>query len=289
MKDKFGLLAAAFIITVTQNVALADFDKVTITNFNAQYKYPEGSATAEVFDLPPAPPQYPESVEMRFFRRESAFIFDMPGRGEVEWKNPPSEVFDVENFSVNGFNLKSAGNKADLSLGAFEGLAKKGETRVRTAQASCTENPSPLTGQEKILDSCTTNASATVANIYMKNQKQNQLIGAAIFGLDAEVDPTATETTLKNLSINVRNHAFNLQVTASMGLQAVVKMDGQAHYLASEKRLRIRLDNAKAGFLNIKEQIFKSVEDGKQPNVSVVRPYIYIKLEAKPSALAVSN
>ncbi len=287
MKDKLGLLAVTCLLS--HNVALADFDKVTVTNFNAQYKNPEGTATADLFEVPTAPSQSPEAVQMRFFRRDNAFIFDMPGRGEVVWNNPPAEVFDVETFNVNAFNLRSAGNKVDLSLSSFDGNAKQGETRLRTAQASCTESSGPLTGQEKILDSCTTNSSVTVASIYMKDLKENQLIAQAIFGEEGQVGPLATETTLKNLNISVRNHAFNMQVTASMGIQTVVKMDGQVFYESAEKRLKVRLDNAKAGFLGIKEQIFKSIEDAKQPGVTVARPYIYIKLEADRPIESVSN
>lgn len=293
-----GNIIGISILSLFIATAHADFESLQIQNFNADYKSPEGQASATIFDVPPVKKPQSEDedlIQMRFFQRENDYVFEYQGE-EFVWKNPPKDIYQVDSFKIEKFNMKSGGNKIELDLEKLDLISQKSQTYLRTLNGNCQENPGSTLPEEKVLDSCTTNASINFSLLYLKDsslveerevqapEKLLNLFGLVIKKSLFKQNPISQEaitstTEIKNFALRVKDHNFNAQMQASIGISAKVTMEGVIEYNTGNKQLKIRLDKAKASFLNIKEKIFSSIEDAKSPQVEVKRPYIYVNLD----------
>ena len=280
MKICFRLLALLSFFSLLPYESRADFNLIKIRNLNADYQAPSGTATADEFLVPL--PTGPEQIEMRFFKRDQSYIFVYADK-EFVLKNPPSMLNDVENFTLSDINLVSEKSEFKVDLGRADIYAKESETHMRKLNGFCPEKFSSLGQDEKVIDSCTTNANVNLEFASFKDFSQNTKKEITVNKLLTSLLPQnlIDSTNSMNVEVSVaqiavKNNAFQLSMTIAMEIRAQVRGSGMIWYLSKEKQIKIRLDVLKASILDVREQVFKEIEKSHNPKIVVQRPYIIL-------------
>lgn len=265
-------------------VCYGDFLPVDILDFEGSYVDPKGEAFATVFDIPSVEDLQAESgIEMSILKEESSYVLKYNGL-EYFLENPPAIILNVDIMKWNSVNLYGFKNRIDFSLGYFETESEKGSLLVEDMVVYCAENHIrniPL--MDKLLDSCL-NQSDFSANEISIVEDGRYDFDEDHFSIDdflsrvfTEEDgwgseQTKNETKLKDIDLNVNNHNFSLKLHYKVSINA----SGTVEYLMDSKVIKINLKKAKASFFDIKNKIFKSLEDMENPRIKVKAPYIFI-------------
>lgn len=199
-----------------------------------------------------------ENIELSI--NDNPYVLDGLGSFFEKTKNANLIEFEFENGQKN-LRVEASSIKMD----------RDSLTSITGVNGNCHVNSNSYADFEKfIINTCTTNATLNVSEF-----KQNK---AKFIENILEMKANG-ETRLTNLNLQVSNHNLRLKVKVHAQLTVTAKIEGQIKYLGNTNTLSIRIDKARASFLNIKKKIFEEVEQMDDPNLKVERPYIYYKLD----------
>jgi hypothetical protein len=199
-----------------------------------------------------------ENVELSI--NDNPYVLDGLGGFLKDMKTADVIEFDFENgqknLRVEASSIIAVSNDR-MSLSGVKG--------------NCHINSNSNASFEKfVINTCTTNATLNMAEF-----KQNK----ASFIEKVLQMKSKGGTRLSNLNLQISNHNLRAKVKVHAQLTVTAKIEGHVEYLGDKNTLALRIDKARASFLNIKKKIFEEVEQMNDPNITVERPYIYFKLE----------
>lgn len=190
----------------------------------------------------------------------SSYIFEGLGSFVKETEAANLSEFEFEN-GQKSMRVEASSIKVD----------GKDDTNITGLKGNCYVDVSNYSEFKNfIINTCTSNATLNITEFKQKNSK----LIKNVFNMKAN-----EETRLSNFNLQISNHNLRLQVKVHAQLKVTAKIEGQIKYLGNSNTLSIRIDKAKASFLNIKKKIFEEVEKMDNPNLKVERPYIYYKLD----------
>ena len=111
----------------------------------------------------------------------------------------------------------------------------------------------------------------------LRSDQLSSIIRAIVKALD--LSGRGDDTTVESLQLNITNNKFKGSVKVNVGVSATVKFEGLVEYSKAEKKTSIRLDKAKASFLDVRGKIFDELEEAQSESFIVERPWIYILSE----------
>jgi hypothetical protein len=253
-----------------------------IADFEGQYNSPTGKGTASSFTLPTvSAPSAKVSIEVE--KLGDGFRLISPEQ-TIDWDNPPELVSEIEEGQWAGANLKVTQNTLTLALARLTGKDATSTLAITDAKASCISSGLDHGDQLKnLLEACLNKQSDLSVKSFATTSTQKGGASNPLFDfLEKLLSPSRGASSLDridNFKMTNRNHAFDLQVTAKVVITATVKARGEIHYDVNQNQIRIRLDQAKAGILNIKDKIFDELEKSQSNQLRVEKPWIILTLE----------
>lgn len=176
---------------------------------------------------------------------------------------------EMENAKLIEFSFENGQKNAQIEISSIEMNSDK-ITNLTNLNGNChVESNSQTEFQKFLINTCTTNSTLNVAEF---KQNKNKFI-ENVLGLKSN-----GETRLTNLNLQVSNHNLRLQVKVHASLTVTAKIEGHIEYRGGSNEIAVRIDKARASFLNIKDKLFEEVEQMNEPSIRVERPYIYYQL-----------
>lgn len=190
---------------------------------------------------------------------------------ELIIENVGSFFDGLENGTVKNLSYENGQNSTRLEFTEVNGTTTENQMRVKNAKANCHINPNKFQDyKEFLLNTCLTNATINVSEIF---QAKNNIIHK-ILGMKGSGD-----IKLTSLNAQVSNHNLRLKVKVHSSLTVTAKIEGKTEYDAANKRIVVRIDKAKASFFDIKGKLFDELEQMKNEDLTVNRPYVYYKVD----------
>lgn len=239
------------ILTLSTQV-FAQFPIANIEKFSGNYRDPSGSATASdfLFDNIDFGQNPTFSVE-----RQAGLINLRTNAQEFTWENPPAMINDLSDLNWDSITLNSTPESFSLEIPSFNGSSVDANFSTTNLSLKCDHagtNLGDLTSE--LLDACLNNSSEFYTSyISFSNNKGTSLSGLGLY-------------------VNKNYLNFNVKVGVN------VKGNGQIWYDHSKKQIKIRIDRAKAGFINVRGKLFDELRALESEKIRVNEPWVEIDL-----------
>ncbi|WP_417336245.1 hypothetical protein [Halobacteriovorax marinus] len=251
----------------------ADFLHIEVSNFTGSYKKPDGSATASKLTIPNA---LTSKINIELRGVEDGYILQYLDK-EYHFKNPPSFINDIETGSWNNINYSTISKSLNTGLTSFHSEFAGESLQIKKFQGKCNFNRAHNESYGlQVLDACLTNSSFSIS--YLLSSKVNKLYDI-LLDLPGFEGINASEVSLSNANLNIKKNSFSFKGKVNMGISANVTIAGKSEYDIKENRVVIKVDKAKASFINIKNKLFQELEKSETETLKVDNPYIYILLK----------
>ncbi|MCO4753728.1 MAG: hypothetical protein KC478_04565 [Bacteriovoracaceae bacterium] len=228
--------------------ANAALPSIEVSNFRADYLSPEGSAQADVFVY--EGDDYGADAQFNLYQQAGDFVL-VSEREEFRVGPVPEQIYNWKSVSLKRVDLVSTPNSVSLKSERIEYVSDKGEAGyVSGVEIQC-ENPSKNDIVETVLDLC----------INKKMDFYLPFIGGVGFN---------------NINIWTNNNKFDF----SLKNKIWIKGYGEVFYYPSEGLIKLRLDKARAGILNVTGRVFSELEKLENNYLKVNRPWVEITLPA---------
>jgi len=240
------------VILVLSFSVLAKLPEADIKGFDGSYADPTGQAQSTKFlyeDI-----SFEENANFVVEKQAASFFLQTPNE-EIQIENIPSFVNDLEKLSWADINLSSNNTSFNLSVGSLSGENNERSLSLKEFSINCKSQNRYEDLMSDLLDSCLNESGNLDLNSIVLNSVNKK------------------ETKVENLNIDIRTNSMDFKVKAS-GFN--VKGDGKVYF--EEDKVRVRIDKAKAGFLNVKGILFKELEKMESQSVKVNKPWITIYL-----------
>lgn len=244
----------------------ADLTSVSVKDFTGSYEKPVGRATASELVIPS--PQK-SKIEITLEGVEEGYLLKY-GEEEFLFKNPPSMIEDIYTGNWKDINFVTKNNSVNASIKNFSSIIEYSETNLRDFTASCRENRTFENYGYQLMDACLSNASYTLGFFETESTRKILNIFEGLPGV------RASKIGVKEGKISVNSNSFKINAKVDIGMSAKVKIEGKSKFEEDKKRVSIRIDKAKASFLNIKKQIFNELRKSQSDTLKVEEPYIYL-------------
>lgn len=247
MKKGFFVILLSFC-----HQAFAQFPITNIENFTGNYAEPSGEATATNFSY--------ETINFGknpvfTVERQAGFINLRTPDKEFTWENPPAFIDELNTLNWQNIRLNSDDNHFSLNVPRFNGNSDEASFSTSNLSLNCAHAGNQYQDlASELLDACLNNsADLSTSAISFSN---------------------ARGTTLSRLNFDIRKNKLNFSVNVGV----TVKGDGQVWYEHGNKMIRIKIDRAKAGFLNVRGKLFNELKALESNKIRVHEPWIEIEL-----------
>ncbi len=222
--------------------------EASVTNFNLNYSSPSGKASSTALSYDQY--NYPSYTEYAVELQGGVLTLETPDE-LIQLDNLPDVISDVDHLVVSNLNITSNSSKVAVSANSLKSQSTDSSLDVSRLAINCAYQSSNDTFINEVLDSCFNNKGDVTLGSYKDSGKE--VVG---------------DTTL-----SVRNNTMNFQMKAQ-GLK--IKGNGKTYF--ENNQIRIRVDKAKVGFLNVRGRLFNELEKLESEKVSVNEPWIEIQL-----------
>lgn len=258
------LVAVLFLL----NSAFAS--SINVTGFSGNYDAPNGSGEADNFEVP-------------FKNKKITISIEAEGQGYVlragdrrwDYAEPADWISDLKTADWSGVDVVVNENSQRAAIGHLNGVHEDKRIVIEGLSAQCQ-------GSSQLVESCLNGEGSISLSklIYQSASRSDQtsaIIRAIVKALD--LSGRADDTTVESLQLNIGQNKFKGSVKVNVGVSATVKFEGLVEYIKSEKKTAIRLDKAKASFLDVRGKIFDELEQAQSETLIVERPWIYLLSE----------
>jgi hypothetical protein len=247
----------------------ADLTTVKITDFTGSYKKPDGRATATQLVIPTSEKS---KIEITVEGIENGYLLKY-GENEFEFKNPPKMINNIHSGNWKGVNFVTQGNTLNAKIDSLYSIVEDSDTNLSGFSAKCNEAREFESYGHQLLDACLTNSTFTIN--YLKTESSRKVLNI----LEDIPGARASTTIVKNGSININSNSFKINAKIDIGMSAKVKIEGTSEFQVDKNRVAIRIDKAKASFMNIRNKIFTELKKSENETLKVQKPYIYLLLK----------
>lgn len=265
---RFGALTLLFL-----SLNLSAADNFAIVNFSGHYDAPNGQGTATQFDIP-LQEQIMKPVDIRVEAKGEGYLLTTP-TGEWDWAEPSAWVKDLKTASWQDISVVVGASSQSAAIGSLSGIHEDKKIEINNFSADCE-------GSSELIESClngtgSVRLSKLVYQSARRSDQFNQILRALVRALD--LSGRGDDVVVEKLKLDISNNKFKGEVAINVGISATVKFEGLVSYSKEEGKTAIRLDKAKAIFLDVRGQIFDELEETQSETFIVERPWIYILSE----------
>ena len=244
---------------------------LTITGFSGRYEAPNGHGIATQFSLPDQSSR--KSIEVIVEGRGEGYVLITPD-GEWEWSEPSAWVKDLKNAQWSGVDVVLGDGNSRVAVSTLNGVHEDKSVAVSGLSASCQ-------GSGEILESCLNGRSSIRLGKLdyassLRHDTYTEILNALVRALEI---PERGSVAVENLKLDVANGKFKGEVSIKASISATVKFEGLIQYNTAEKKVSVRLDKAKALFLDVRGKIFDELEKVQSESLIVQRPWIHFVSE----------
>ena len=240
---KILILSLCFIGT-----AFTQVPNISISNLNLNYSDPSGVASATEFKVPGY--TFSDSPNFEVEQQAGEFILSAEDQS-FRISSVPAEILALEKLLVESFSLSTNMTKLRFTLAKLSGNNSETSIMAQNVLVNCKYEKS-LTGiLDEVMHSCVNNDGQIKIASFIKNGKE----------VIANADLVFKDN---NLVFKIKAAGFN------------VNGSGKAYYTPG--LLRIKIEKAKVGVLNIKKKLFAELEKNQSDNIKVSNPWIEISL-----------
>ncbi|GEM_PF-5704805 len=266
-----NLILSAIIIATTNSYA--DFKSVEVSDFTGNYRKPDGSATASKLLIPES---ITSKINIELKGVEDGYLLEY-GDEEFHFKNPPSFINDIDSASWSKINYSTRTDQMNTSVDFMSSNIAGSEMNIQKFSAKCYENRnfSNMYGMQ-ILDACLTNSTFTVS--YFRSSQLSSAYNI-LLDLPGIENVVATDISIKNAKLTTSKNSFKFSGKVDLGMSANIKIEGKSQLDAENDKVIIKIDKAKASFINIKGRLFDELKKSESKTFKVSEPYLYFYLK----------
>lgn len=269
-------------LTVSITSSLAELPDLSIDQFQGDYRSPSGSGFADTFNLP-APDGFAQSknITIRIEKTQTGYNLTTPDH-LYDWSDAPSVLMDLETAQWSGVKVSSYTQEF---LTAADSLSLNDKTQQLSFNdffLNCKLiTPSHSTFTHTLLEACLNGQTSLKLKYFKKFDKTKgapSLYQDLMMALTPyEIAPLA-ETLVENVGLSIKDQSFKAELTTKVVFNTTVKMNGKIYYQNEKNQIRLRLDSARAGFLNVLSKVFDQLEKNQSEKLIVQRPWVTIIL-----------
>tara|TARA_R110000868_G_scaffold30668_5_gene113207 strand:- start:3244 stop:4038 length:795 start_codon:yes stop_codon:yes gene_type:complete len=259
------------IITLILSLQTHAADQFNITGFTGEYNAPNGQGSADTFNIPK---QDKRKIDITLEAKGEGYLLSTP-EDTWEWSEPAAWVKDLKTASWNGVDLVVGDQSQRVAISSLLGLHEDKRVHIEGLSAQCS-------GSNDLIQSCLNgSASIRLSKLVYQSALRSDQFQTILDALARALDVTGRggDTEVKSLKLDISNNKFKGEVSVSIGISATVKFEGLISQDASDGKISIRLDKAKASFLDVRGKIFDELEEAQSETFIVQRPWIYILSE----------
>lgn len=245
-KQTLSLGVGFFLLTSS---AMANDYLANVEGLHLNYSAPSGTASSTHFKYKEY--EFLGHTEYDVELQGGTLFLETPD-GPIQLDNLPASLSEVDALTINDLDLVSSSTSLSLSTQRFATQSTDSAMDISRLAIQCSYEDRDDEFMNEILHSCF-------------NRSGNLSLGG--FSSDGKEVLTDTQFTIRNNSMNFQMRAQGLKI----------KGNGKTYY--ENDQLRIRIDKAKVGFLNVRGRLFKELEKLESSTVSVHEPWIEIDLK----------
>lgn len=255
--------------------------EVRLTQLSGSYQDPSGQARASLVSLPDWG-SFP-NLNLEIHKVDEGYLFSAP---EVQyvWLDPPSFMNDLISANWEGIQLYKNDSQIELSGQRLETAGADDALNLRNLALRCSLPAHTPDGvQEALLEGCLNRRGDLSAKLFELTSFKTdgplklffQSFSKALLG--GPIKPSSTDR-YENVELSINGDNFEGQVTTKVVINATVKMNGKVYYEADQERVRVRIDRARAGFLNVLNMLFDELKAIESEKIRVEKPWITFDL-----------
>ena len=241
---KIGLI----LLSIT-SYAFAQLPIGDVTRLNIFYNEPSGRATAGVFEFGEF--KLPENSVFSVEKQAGVFMLETPDQ-HIAISGLPESITSLSSLEVENLNLSTKEEKMSFSLQRLTGSSSESKLKLREFSITCNAKRIKNDSPQQVLDAC----------INEDGKAKIQLL---------KIDG---ETVLSSTSISINQNQLKFRIKSG-GFN--VKGNGKAFY--QDQIIRIKVEKAKVGALNVKRRLFKKLREIESDRVTLNNPWIEIDLK----------
>lgn len=278
---KAGLAALLLTSALTAN---ADFKNIRVTNFQGTYSSPQGSGSADEFLIPSEQEHNsPLYSEIEIFKGNENFQISIDSQ-DFLWEDVPSVLLEMQSLNWSDIDFNTASKRVSLEVQSLRGVTDQKTVSLSRANANCSHSgEGHQSFVENLLESCL-NGTGRLRVASFNNEDKSSLLNKseltefiqALHGLDDKAPSTQQE--LEDIELDIRNNSFEARLKTKIIFNTTVKAEGKSYFDSDEKVIRLRIDKAKAGFLNVTDKVFEELEKKQGEKLRVERPWVFVSV-----------
>lgn len=223
--------------------AFAQIPTINVENFKANYVQPRGEASADTFIFEGE--DYGKSFELDI---QAGGLILTTEYEQFRLDGLPAQVSEWKNLTVNKIDLKTNENSIFLRSDRIEYKdSKDKEGYVSSIKVDCETTSKSVI--DSALDMCL-------------NNKMTFYV------------PFIGGVSLNNINIWTNNNKLNFSLKNGVW----IKGNGAVFYEEAKKLIRVRIDKAKTGFINVTGRVFGELKALENDFIKVNRPWVEISL-----------
>ncbi len=232
-------------ILLASQLCYAEFPISQIESFEGNYADPSGIAHADYFSIP----QYNigENAEFSVERQAGVFVLSTPYE-DIFLDSLPESLYELQNLNWSGLNMNVLPLEFHLNVNNLDGSHTEGQMDLRGLSLTCIHSGIEDEVQNEFMDACLNNdMSFSLDSAYVKN---------------ISISNVSSSIQQNKMSFKLKVKGFNV-----MG-------SGESYF--EPGLVRIKISKAKAGFINVKNMLFKELEAMENENIVIANPWIEI-------------
>ena len=254
--------------------AFGQVQKVEIKNFNFNYRAPTGEGLADKFSYQKAV-QEAQVVKVERIGEEFKILLEGTENRELHWKGAPDLVLGADVIKLSSFNLDYG---SALNVTAASGYFQS-PLRIlsfNNLNLVCDRTYVLEEGFEQLISGCFQRLQFKASAFNSEGEGFDQAIMKAF---DEGHNELLAKMGARNVDLKISSGKFNLSANVQAQVSGNVKSKGEMKFEASLKKITVKIDEVKFGFLNVTSKVFDELKKQETDSLKVSKPYVYIFLK----------
>lgn len=261
-----------FVLAVSTNLAVAApaVHHVNVKDFNFTYKNPSGTGTAASFQRSQFIDQ---KISVHVQKVATDFVLNVSGAENQEFilENAPSFMTEADTMKVTGFNLDfSQQLKMNLSSASFNSYSDS--LTLTGVTLDCARHSGQSEVMDEIIGGCFKSMSFKSSQFSSENSAEvlmNAFIDKAPQGAIG----------INGLDLKITNGNYALSANVKADVSGKVRSSGTLSYNQGTGVVTLKISEVKFSILNVTGKVFDELKKMENENITVNRPYVYIKVK----------
>jgi len=270
----------SFIVSLSIAVFIQPVHSIEIrmSEFTGSFNYPDGRGQVREFSLNQGPIARNAQVNLLIDGENLILNLD---EDEYSWEDIPSGLNDL--ISANWNNLNLGLTQTALQASAQTLQTNSSDSRLSLSQFNLQCGLGSRSKDNDDMDHLLNGCLNRQGKLNLRLLDITNLSGASIIAklmesLNLGFPSIQSTNRFENIELDIRNNDFTAAVTTRVVINATVRMNGKTFYDKEQEQVRIRIDRARAGFLNVTNMIFDELDKLSSDRVQVSRPWIVINI-----------